>query len=173
LGVKFFSIFVLFFTISSVFLFYKKSKTLVLRHTGASAPLMEFRDITSYNITFNGIDTILKAKSAKRYRTRDELHNIFTIKRDRGIEERLWADKGILRRSVLRLVGNVKYEDALSRTLLSDTVVYNIKKDILSSNTAFVSKYNNSVVKGSSFVYYLKLKRLYAKNIKAEIYMEK
>jgi len=173
LGIKFFSIFVLFFAISSVFLFYKKSKTLVFRHIGDSAPLMEFRDITSYNITFNGIDAILKAKIVKRYKTRDELYNIFTIKQDKNTEERLWADKGILRNSILRLIGNVKYKDALNRTLLSDTVVYNIKKDILSSNTAFVSKYNNSTAKGSSFVYYLKLKKLYAKNIKAKIYMEK
>jgi len=173
LGVKFFSFFVIFFALCSVFLFYQKSKTLIVKHKNSSTPTMVFKDVTSYNITYDGIDSVLKAKVAKKFRNKDEFYKIYTTRIDEGTKEYLWADKGVWKRKVLQLFGNVLYKDDLNRSLSSDTVTYNVKKDILSSRTPFVSQYNSSTLKGSSFVYYIKLKRLYAKNIKAKIRLEK
>jgi hypothetical protein len=134
---------------------------------------MEFKNIKSYNITYNGIDGKLQAKSVKKFKDRYVLYNLHLSRDESNNNEQLRADKGILKNNILSLFGNVFYKNDLDRTLSSNTVIYNIKKDILSSTTAFKTTYNKSVVRGSSFIYFKKSKRLIAQNIKAKIYTER
>ena len=174
MGVKFFSIFILFFVLSSIFLFYRKSITLIVKSSDpASVALMRFKNVISYEITPQGISTVLDAKIADKYKDRDELYDVHMIKNDFDNQRRISAKKAIYKDDILTLIGDVVYKDTLSRTLRSDTVVYNIKEDILSSKTHFVSSYGKNVFEGSSFVYYLHRKMLIATDIKADIYMEK
>jgi len=172
LGIKFFSFFIIFFFLSSVFIIYQKEKTLKPDKNQAKA-LMEFKDIKTYNITYSGIDGKLQAKSAKRYKYKDVFYGIHSSRNNINAKEQLWANKGILENNILNLFGNVLYKSDLNRTLSSNTVTYNLKKDILSSKTAFKSTFDNSTLVGSSFIYYKKQKRLIAKNIKAQIHTEK
>ncbi len=170
MGIKFFSIFIIFFLFASIFIFYQKSKTLIFAHINPNKVLMEFKNIKSYNITYNGIDGRLQAKSAKKFKDRYVLYNIHSSTDKNSYNEQLRADKGVLKNNVLSLFGNVFYKNDLNRTLSSNTVVYNIKKDILSSTMPFKSTYSKSVMTGSSFIYFKKSKKLIAKNIKAQIY---
>ncbi len=171
MGIKFFSIFIIFFLFASIFIFYQKSKTLVFAHSNPNKVLMEFKNIKSYDITYNGIIGKLQAKSAKKFKNKYVLYDINSSKND---NEQLRADKGVLKNDILNLFGNVFYKNNLDdRTLSSNTVIYNIKKDILSSKTPFRSTYDKSIMTGSSFIYFKKNKRLIAQNIKAEIHTEK
>ncbi len=77
-----------------------------------------------------------------------------------------------MQNDILTLSGNVLYKENDDKTLSSQKVVYNLKKDILSSDTFFKATYKESKVWGSSFIYYKKEKRLLADNIKANILTE-
>jgi len=134
---------------------------------------MELEESKIYNITYDGINTYLQTKLAKRYKNRYEFYDIFSNKLNDNKNEKIWAKKGVMKNDILTLLGNVLYKDSFDQTLKSQKVIYNLKKDILSSNTFFTATYKKSIVKGSSFVYYKKQKRLLAENIKADIKMEK
>lgn len=137
-----------------------------------NTPMMELEESKMYDITYQGIKAYLQSKIAKRYKDRYELYKIYTNKKDNNTYEKLWANKGILKDDILSLYGNVLYKDNEEQTLSSNRVIYNIKKDILSSNVPFKATYKNSVVIGSSFVYFKREKRLIAENIKANIITE-
>ena len=156
----------IFFVVASLFLFYQKSKTLNIYADTINIPIMELKESRIYNITYQGINAYLRSKIAKKYKDRYELYKIYSSKKDNDIDEKLWADKGILKDDILSLFGHVLYKDNKNQTLSSDRVIYDIKKDILSSNTPFKILYKNSEVTGSSFVYYKGKKRLVAENIR-------
>ncbi len=172
MGIRFFVIFIIFFAFSSIFLFYQKSKTLNIVSDLVNTPLMELEDSKIYNITYEGITAYLQSRIAKRYKDRYLFYNIFSNKKDSSKNEQLWANKGIMRDERLTLLGNVLYKGSSKQTLKSQKVIYNLKKDILSSNSSFVATYKSSKIVGSSFIYYKKEKRLLADNIKASIVME-
>ncbi len=158
---------------SSLFLFYQKTKTLNITADTINTPLMELENSKIYNITYKGITAYLQSKIAKRYKNRYVLYDIFSNKKDNTTSEKLWAKKGVMKNDILTLLGDVLYKDSNNQTLQSQKVIYNLKKDILSSDTFFVATYKRSKVKGSSFIYYKEQKRLLADNIKADIVMEK
>lgn len=135
----------------------------------SNTPLMELEESKIYNITYEGITAYLQSKVAKRYKNRYVLYDIFSNKKDNTKNEQLWAKKGIMKNDILTLLGNVLYKNGSKQTLKSQKVIYNLKKDILSSDTFFVATFEKSKVKGSSFVYYKKQKKLLADNIKADI----
>lgn len=135
-------------------------------------PMMELEDSKMYDITYQGISAYLQSKIAKRYKDRYELYKIYSNKKDNKTDEKLWADRGVLKDDILSLFGNVLYKDSEDQTLSANRVIYNIKKDILSSNTLFKATYKKSEVVGSSFVYFKREKRLTADNIKANIVTE-
>ncbi len=169
MGIRFFVIFILFFISSSIFLFYQKAKTLNITTDLTSTPLMELEDSKIYNITSDGITAYLQSKVAKRYKNRYVLYDIFSNKKNDTKSEQLWAKKGVMKNDILTLLGNVLYKDSSGQILKSQKVIYNLKKDILSSDTFFVATYKKNKVRGSSFIYYKKEKRLLADNIKADI----
>ncbi len=158
---------------SSLFLFYQKTKTLNITADTINTPLMELENSKIYNITYKGITAYLQSKIAKRYKNRYVLYDIFSNKKDNTTSEKLWAKKGVMKNDILTLLGDVLYKDSNNQTLQRQKVIYNLKKDILSSDTFFVATYKRSKVKGSSFIYYKEQKRLLADNIKADIVMEK
>ncbi len=162
-------IFVLFFISSSIFLFYQKSKTLNITADLVNTPLMELEDSKIYNITYEGITAYLQSKIVQKYKNRYVLYDIFSNKKDDTKSEQLWAKKGVMKNDILTLLGDVLYKNSSEQTLKSQKVIYDLKKDILLSNTPFVAIYKKSKVMGSSFVYYKKQKRLLADNIKADI----
>ena len=172
MGLKFFTLFILLFIASSLFLFYQKTQTLNVAVDLVNTPMMEIKNSKIYNITFEGITAYLQTKIAKRYKNRYELYDIFSNKKDNTKNEKIWAKKGIMKNDILTLFGNVLYKENDDKTLSSQKVVYNLKKDILSSDTFFKATYKKSKVWGSSFIYYKKEKRLLADNIKANILTE-
>ncbi len=172
MGVKVFSLFFAFFIFSSIFLFYQKSKSLSIFVDLKKVPLMELEDSEMYDITYNGIISFLHSKTAKRYKDRYELFDVVSSKIEQDRVDNLKAKRATLKDDILTLKGNVFYKSSDNRTLKSDTVVYNLKKDILSSDKDFVSTYKKSRLKGSSFVYYKKQKRFLAQNIIADINLE-
>ena len=169
MGLKFFTLFILFFIGASLFLFYQKSQTLNVTVDLVNTPMMEIKDSKIYNITYEGISAYLQAKIVKRYENRYELYKIFSNKKDNNKREKLWAEEGVLKNDILTLWGNVLYKQGNDKVLSSQKIVYNLKKDILSSDTFFSATYEKSKIQGSSFVYYKKDKRLSADNIKADI----
>jgi len=172
LGVRVFSLFFVFFVLSSIFLFYQKSKTLSIFVDLKKVPLMELRDSDIYDITYDGVNSFLHSKIAKKYKDRYELFGVVSNKKEQGRIDNLRAKRATLKDDILTLKGNVFFKSSDNRTLKSDTVVYNLKKDILSSDKDFVSTYKKSRLKGSSFIYYKKQKRFLAQNIIADINME-
>ncbi len=172
MGIRFFLVFLTFFIVASIFLFYQKVKTLNFGVDTKDTPLMVLKDSKIYDITYDGILAYLQSREAKRYIDRYELYKLYSNKKDKNVTQKLWADKGVLKNNILKLRGNVVYKDTNEQTLKSQTVTYNLKKDILSSNTFFEANYKESNVTGSSFIYYKKDKKLIANNIKAIIVME-
>jgi len=173
LGVRFLSFFIVFFVFSSIFLFYQKIKTLHYTKPTYEKPIMQFNDVKTYIISADGIKAFIEAKTAKRFKDRDELYFIHSNRKTKKMKEQLSANKGILKNNFLYLYGNVVYKNDQNTTLNSNTVVYNIKKDILSSKTKFKLIFNKNVIIGKSFIYFKKQKKLFASNIKANIIMEK
>ena len=145
-----------------------------------------FEDVKSYQMSVNGVKREIEAKSIIRYDDIDDITKLSIIMiKENNSTQRLKADKAKYYKKRVEISPakfanqeiyfrkNVVYRVDENMTLKSQTMVYNLKKDTILSDTDFNATNGESRVWGSSFFYKVKEKKIFAKNIKSELFLEK
>jgi len=116
-------------------------------------PLIEFKNIKNYHITKSGVDTIVKAKEALRFKDHDEIKEVDILTFYREQKEILKAKQANLKQNKIFLYGDIFYQNEEGITLKSQKMEYDIKNKIISSKTPFTLNSKKALITGESFVY--------------------
>jgi len=143
-----------------------------------------FEDVKSYQMSVDGVTREIDAKSIIRYDDIDDITKLSIIMiKENNSTQKLRADKAKYYKKRVEISPkkfadqeiyfkkNVVYIVDDNMTLKSQTMVYNLKKDTVLSNTDFNATNGESIVWGSSFFYKVKEKKIFAKNIKSELFL--
>ncbi len=127
-------------------------------------------NVKTFDILKSGVNSILISSKIKRFKGYDKLYNINALHRGvQNLIDSVVSDKGLLAKNILYLDDNVKYARSDGLSLNSDSIKYDLKKKILSSNREFEFIKKNSKTVGSSFIYQMQKGIINAKNIKTVI----
>lgn len=175
MGVKLF-VFTLF--IVSVFsLFSEITKKQSTKNT-VETPLVTFTDATMYTLNHEEVLRIVDAKSALRYKNRDEMYEgtIVTRVKDKNntsLKDVVSADKMVKQENLYSFFKNVKYDRENIFSLRTHELYYDINKEIAYNSMSFNSIYNGDVLNGSHLFLNNKTNILEAKKAHFEIVMNK
>jgi hypothetical protein len=134
---------------------------------------MEMHIVKDYEITSEGVNSIINAKRAMRFEDRDEFYGIDGVVRNRGLINTLRANKATSRGDEIMLDGDVYYVRSDDFTLKSERILYHRSQKELSSDTFFVATYGPHKSEGEGFIYKIEPEILEAWNIHANLEMEK
>ena len=134
---------------------------------------MEMHVVKDYEITTNGVNSIINAERAMRFEDRDLFYEVDGVVRNRGLIHTLRAKKATSRGNIIQLDGDVYYVRSDDFTLKSDRIVYNRDEKMLSSDSFFTLNYGPHRGEGERFVYKMESEILEAWKIGATLEMEK
>jgi len=156
-----------------LFLLVQEPYELDFKPQNSSIAHMEMHVVKDYEITLDGVNSIINAKRAMRLGDRDEFYEVNGVVRNSGLINTLSANKATSRDNVIQLDGDVHYVRSDDFTLKSEKVIYDRKTKELSSDTFFVTTYGPHKSKGEGFIYEMEAEVLRAWKIDANIKMEK
>ena len=155
-----------------LFLLVQEPYALNFKAQDAKIAQMEMHVVKDYEITTDGVNSIINAKKAMRFSDRDEFYEVDGIVRDEGLVNTLRANKAISHDGIIELHGDVYYVRSDDFTLKSEQVIYNREKKELFSDVAFEVTYGPHQSTGESFNYQVDSKILKADKIRANIKVE-
>ena len=174
MAVRLLKYFLLFFMLIMLFLLTKNPYSLEYNSSGANKPEIEIFDMKNYDISLDGVTSIIFAKKVERYKSYDKMYGIEALHKGRlKLIDSLVADRGLYTKNILYLDDNVKYTRSDDLVLSSNSVKYDIKSKILSSNIPFEFVKKDMITHGNSFVYDMQKGIIRADKIKTVIRMDK
>lgn len=170
MAVKFLYYFVVVFIGLTLFLITKEPYSIDFYKETKKIPSIVMKDVKNFDLTTNGISSIVTADEVKRYREYDEFLkiNMLNKSQDEFIHE-VSADKGKLKDKKFTLSQNVKYHRNDGVSLKSEEVIYIVDTKTLYSEVDFVLSNNRAKTYGNSFSYDIQNGTIDAQNIKAKI----
>jgi len=165
--------FLAFFFVVIIILLTQEPYKIELLNDNSSKPTIEFITVQNYSMNENGIEMFAKADNAKRFNDRDFLYNVEAYMQKNGTFETLKSNNATLKDEVIYFDGDVVYTRDNIATLKTQQVEYDQKNSTLIGKTPFELDYQSSVAYGETFVYFTKIGKLEADNIKAIIKTEK
>jgi len=132
-----------------------------------NVPLFEMHDFTMYELTSNGLNTILLGSIGIRYTNKYTIKDIdYTDNSKKNIANMI-SDFGVYENETVKLRGHVTYvrEDGL--TFKSEKAFYNKKTADIISDTNYIAYLNDNVITGSYIKYNSISRKIYSKNVRA------
>ena len=165
MALKIFAIVLVLFLAEIVFLTTKDFKDIK-----SSKKDLEFTDITfenmhGYTITKEGINSELKASKLLKYQNRVIVYDVDTDFLHKDEQNRIHANKALLKEDNIHLTGDVHYENNTSLDIKSKDLVYNTKTEIATIKSPFILNTQSGVIKGNNLIYDKKNGTIKAKNI--------
>lgn len=141
-------------------------------------PLAIFEKPLMYTLDENGVNRVVNASSAVRYKNRDEMFNADINLKNKDLskkflKEKLKADIIIKKIDLYRLIDNVKYARDDFMTLNTNELYYDDKKKIGYNKKPFDGTYFAHYMKGNSIYFDVNKKFMKAKDTHFEIDMNK
>ncbi|MFA7084130.1 MAG: hypothetical protein WC141_06285 [Arcobacteraceae bacterium] len=163
------------FSLSVLALFSQVSKQDKNKET-KDAPLISFTEATMYTINHKEVLRIVDAKSAIRYKTRDEMYDSTIVtrvkdKNNKDLKDVISADKMVKKDDVYSFFNHVKYDRDDVFSLRTDEMYYDIKNEIAYNEVPFTSVYNNDILNGTHLYLDNKINFMKAKKAHFEIDM--
>ena len=156
-----------------VFLLTKNPYSLEYNANSAKKPEIEIFNMKNYDISLDGVTSIIFAEKFERYNSYDKMYDIEALHKDKfKLINFLVADKGLYVKNILYLDDSVKYTRSDDLLLSSNSVKYDIKNKILSSNIPFKFVKKDTITRGNSFVYDMQKGIIKADKIKTVIRMD-
>ncbi len=170
MAVRLLKYFLLLFVLIMVFLLTKNPYSLKYNSSGTDKPEIEIFNMKNYDISPTGVKSIIYAKKVERYKNYDKMYGVEALHEGRlKLIDSLTAGKGLYAKNILYLDDNVKYTRSDNLALNSNSVKYDIKNKILSSNIPFEFIKKNATTHGSSFTYDMQKGIIRANKIKTVI----
>ena len=174
MAVKLLKYFLIFFVLIMVFLLTKNPYSLKYNSAGEKQPDIEIYGVKSYDITPKGVSSFILADRVERYKNFDKLYNIKALHMGiSGLIDTLKANQGLYAKNTLYLDKNVKYARSDNLALNTNSLRYDLKDKILSSNNPFVLIRENVTTHGSAFTYDMQKGIIRADKIKTVIKVDK
>ncbi len=154
MAVKSLYYFVFIFIGITVFIVFQKPYTLHVTDKNRALATIIMSDVKSYDITTNGVVSFSSADFVKRYANYDEFDNVRLLRQnENGYVESVSAKEGILKKNLLKLKKDFRYDRSDGVTLRSEEVDYNLDSKVLSSQVDFTLSNFKGTSYGKSFVY--------------------
>lgn len=174
MAVKLLKYFLIFFALIMFFLLTKNPYSLQYSAISKKQPDIEIFGVKSYEIFEKGVSSLLIADKVERYENFDKLYNIKALHKGvLNLVDNLKADQGIYTKNRLYLDNNVHYLRSDNIALNTNSLRYDLKNKILSSNNHFVFIKGNVITHGEAFTYNLQKGIIRADKIKTIIRMDK
>ena len=141
---------------------------------GNLIPDIELFNAKNYQIKEGSVTSIITSNKVERYPQLDKLYGVNAEhKTDKGINGRLLSDEAILKEGIIYFMKNTHYTRDDGIGLEGDSLQYNLKEKILSSDKPFVFTQSQSRSDGNSFVYQMKEGTISAQTIHSVIQVGK
>ena len=174
MAVKLLKYFLIFFVSIMIFLLTKNPYSLQYNPAGKKQPDIEIYGVKSYDIVKEGVSSLILADKVERYKNFDKLYNIKALHTgSSGLIDNLKANQGLYAKNILYFDKNVKYVRSDNLTLSTNSLRYDLKGKILSSNNSFVFVKENVTTHGSAFTYDMQKGIIRADKIKTVIKVDK
>lgn len=171
-------VFVLTLFVVSVFSLFSEITKKQTTKNIVESPLVTFTDATMYTLNSEEVLRIVDAKSALRYKNRDEMYEgtIVTRVKDKNnasLKDVISANKMVQQENIYSFLKNVKYDRENIFSLRTDELYYDMNKEIAYNFMPFHSVYNGDILNGTHLYLDNKNNELKAKKSHFEIVMNK
>ena len=136
-------------------------------------PLFELTDFTMYELTPNGLETIMLGSRGVRYSDRYVVKDMDYTDNSKKYIANIVADLGIYKNEIVTVTGHVVYRREDGLTFKSQKATYNKKTADVISDTNYIAYLNDNVVTGDFIKYNNITKKIYSKNVVAKYQLKK
>ena len=136
-------------------------------------PLFELTDFTMYELTPNGLETIMLGSRGTRYSDRYVVKDMNYTDNSKKYIANIVADLGIYKNEIVTVTGHVAYRREDGLTFKSQKATYNKKTADVISDTNYIAYLNDNVVTGDFIKYNNITKKIYSKNVVAKYQLKK
>ena len=128
-------------------------------------PLLEIGDFVMHELNDKGLKTFMTGDKTLRYKDRYTVDSIDFTDESKGHISNMKADKGLYKDDIVDLKGNISYvrEDGLA--FESQTMTYNTKTAIATTQSDYVAFRGESTMKGASLEYDSVTNRMKSDNV--------
>ncbi|HIP03206.1 MAG TPA: LPS export ABC transporter periplasmic protein LptC [Campylobacterales bacterium] len=155
-----------------VLFFMFKPMDITIKHF-KDVPLFELTDFTMYELTPNGLETIMLGSRGVRYSDRYVVKDMDYTDNSKKYIANIVADLGIYKNEIVTVTGHVVYRREDGLTFKSQKATYNKKTADVISDTNYIAYLNDNVVTGDFIKYNNITKKIYSKNVVAKYQLKK
>ncbi|WP_297575327.1 LPS export ABC transporter periplasmic protein LptC [uncultured Campylobacter sp.] len=163
---KVFNFFVILFTISMIYLVFQTPYEGDFFVKEPEVALIQIDDFKDFELDENSVFGYIEAKSAIRYKDKDELSDVYIVRLD-DINHSLSSKKATFANDILTFYGDALYKNSDNLTFASEQIVYDLTKKEISSPVSYLMKQGKNRVVGDSIKYETDDKKIYSKGIKS------
>ena len=131
-------------------------------------PLFELHDFTMYELTPQGLTTVLLGTTGTRYANRYTIDNMDYTDNSKKYIANMISDFGVYKNETVDLKGHIVYTREDGLTFKSDKAFYNKKTADIVSRTKYIAYLNDNIVIGSYIKYNNISRKIYSKNVIAK-----
>jgi hypothetical protein len=173
MGVK---LFVISLFLVSIFSFFSEIVKQKVVKNNKDNPLITFTDATMYTMNYDEVLRIVEAKTAIRYKSRDEMYDATIVNRVKNknngdAKDIISAQKMVKKDELYTLLDDVKYNRDNFLSLRTNELYYDIKKEIAYNSIPFQAVYKGDILNGKKLYLENKTKFLTAEKSHFEINM--
>ena len=166
MALKIFTIIMALFVAEITFLATKEPKKIKVEAKKELQADIVFTNLQGKMLDENGSKGELKASKATRYNDHEKLFDININFKDENLSNHLRAKEAIHKDGKMIFQKSVEYENNQSMKILSQNLVYDMKKKLISSNLPFHLLKDNATISGESFRYDTKNRKVEIEKVK-------
>lgn len=163
MAIRIFAVLMALFSLALVFLSVQDFYFIDIKPYGIDFKNIEANALSAYELNSSQIKTHYNSSQWTRYQDKD----LFSDVRVLGFDFNVSANKLILIGPAVKLSGNVFYEDINQTRIQTHNLLYDKKREILSTQNDFTAYKNNNILKGNALSYNLLTKELKIQGVKA------
>lgn len=163
MAIRIFAVLMALFSLSLVFLSVQDFYFIKIQPYGIDFKNIQANKLSAFELNSTQIKAHYNALEWTRYQNKD----IFSRVRVFGYDFNVSANELALIKSIVELSGNVLYEDINQTRIEAKKLVYDKKRENLSTKNEFIAHKNNSILKGNTLSYNLDSKELRIQGVKA------
>lgn len=134
-----------------IYLFFKPLD--IKQQTFTDIPMFEISSFTLYEIDINSLSTVMKGEKAIRYSDRYLISNINYTDNSEKYIANMRANKAVYKNEIIDLNGDVRYDREDGLAFKSQTLRYNKKTNITTTDKEFVLYKSKNSITGTSLRY--------------------
>ena len=163
LAIKIFAVLMGLFSLALVFLSVQDFYFIDIKPYGVDFKNVEAKTLSVFELNSSGVKANYNAATWTRYQDKD----IFNAVRVFGFDYNLSANELALTNGLVELGGNVHYEDINKTSIDTQKLIYDKKKENLSTRADFTAHRGSNILKGNALSYDLLTKELSIRGVKA------